>query len=159
MVARRRRDPAGRLGRRYRRGVAQPRRRGGLRGRGRRGVRRESDVRGRAHALGAGRPAPGPAMSIRVVVADDQPLVRAGLAALLGCQPGIEVVDDTDGGGAVKAAVTHAPDVVLLDLATPASVDVLAQIVAERPVRVLAMTADYHPHRAWAALTAGAAGF
>ena len=98
-------------------------------------------------------------MTVRVVVADDDPLVRAGLAALLGAEPGIEVVAGTDGGpAALGAVVTHAPDVVLLDLGAPGSVDVVTQVVAGSPVRVLAMTADYDPHHAWAALSAGAAG-
>jgi DNA-binding NarL/FixJ family response regulator len=99
-------------------------------------------------------------VNVRIVVADDQPLVRAGLATLLGTQPGLEVVADTEAGeDAVKAAVTFAPDVMLLDLTAPAGLDVLAQVVAESPVRVLAMTDDYQPRRAWAALHAGAAGF
>jgi DNA-binding NarL/FixJ family response regulator len=108
-------------------------------------------------------------MNIRVLVSDDQPLSRAGLGALLGAQPGIEVVDVVGGGAeAIKAAAVKMPDVVLLELAMEDAdgADVIGQIVAdgladcpERPVRVLAMTAENRPHEAYAALRAGAAGF
>ena len=98
-------------------------------------------------------------MTVRVVVADDEPLVRAGLSALLGAEPGIEVVAGTDGGpAALTAAERYAPDVVLLDLATPGRADMITRFAAGTPVRVLAMTAEYDPHDAWAALSAGAAG-
>ncbi|WP_406409606.1 response regulator transcription factor [Streptomyces halstedii] len=62
-------------------------------------------------------PAPG---TLRVVVADDNPVVRAGLGALLGGRADIEVVADaTDGREAYDAAVRHRPDVVLLDVRMP----------------------------------------
>jgi DNA-binding NarL/FixJ family response regulator len=108
-------------------------------------------------------------VNIRVLVSDDQPLVRAGLGALLAAQPGLEVVGTTGGGEeAVKAAATYLPDVVALDLAmTDADgVEVIEKIVTdalgetpERPVRVLAMAAEHRALRAYAALRAGAAGF
>jgi DNA-binding NarL/FixJ family response regulator len=108
-------------------------------------------------------------MNIRVLVSDDHPLIRAGLGALLAAQPGIEVVGTVAGGeDAVKAAATKMPDVVLLELAMEDAdgIGVIEQIVAdglaetpERPIRVIAMTADNNPHEAYAALRAGAAGF
>jgi len=107
-------------------------------------------------------------MNIRVVVADDQPLLRAGIAALLAAQRGIDVVDKVCGEEAVKSAATHLPDVMLLDLPADGAdgAEVIGQIVAdglryctERPVRVLAITDAYTPRGAWAALRAGAAGF
>jgi DNA-binding NarL/FixJ family response regulator len=60
---------------------------------------------------------------IRVVLADDHPVVRAGLAALLGSLPGIEVVAlGADGHAAVKEVVLYRPDVAVLDLtAEPAA--------------------------------------
>ena len=57
---------------------------------------------------------------IRVVVADDQELVRTGFALILGSEPGIEVVAKaSDGAEAVAAARTHRPDVVLMDIRMP----------------------------------------
>jgi DNA-binding NarL/FixJ family response regulator len=57
---------------------------------------------------------------IRVVLADDHPVVRAGLAALLGSLQGIEVVGvAADGREAVREVVLQRPDVALLDLQMP----------------------------------------
>jgi len=108
-------------------------------------------------------------MNIQVLVADDQPLVRAGIGALLAAQSGIEVVATSAGGeDAVKAAATHRPDVVVLELDMPEDdgIETIGKIVAdglretpERAVRVLAMTTEHRPHDAYAALRAGAAGF
>ena len=57
---------------------------------------------------------------IRVVVADDQALVRSGFALILGAEPGIEVVAEaSDGADALAAARTHLPDVVLMDIRMP----------------------------------------
>jgi len=108
-------------------------------------------------------------MTIRIVVADDQPLTRAGIAALLAAHPGLDVVAAVGTGPeAVKAAAAHLPDVLLLDLPAAGGdgLEMIEEIVtqgvrycAERPVRVLAMSADYDPRRAWEAMRAGAAGF
>jgi CheY-like chemotaxis protein len=54
----------------------------------------------------------------RVLVVDDDALVRSSLAAVLECE-GYEVIGAADGCGAVKAAVEHPPDLVLLDLSMP----------------------------------------
>ena len=57
---------------------------------------------------------------IRVVVADDQALVRSGFALILGAEPDIEVVAEaTDGVEALAAARQHLPDVVLMDIRMP----------------------------------------
>jgi DNA-binding NarL/FixJ family response regulator len=109
-------------------------------------------------------------VNIRVLVADDQPLIRAGIAALLAAEAGIEVVAATGAGpDAIKGAATHLPDVVLLDLPAEddgTGVETIGRLVGDgarycpqRPVRVLGMTAGYHPQLAWRALAAGAAGF
>ena len=59
---------------------------------------------------------------VRVVLADDHPVVRAGLAALLGSLPGIEVVGvAADGHEAVREVVLQRPDVAMLDLQMPGS--------------------------------------
>ena len=59
-------------------------------------------------------------MTIRVLIADDQAMVREGLAVLLGAQPGIEVVGEAvDGGDAVDKAAALRPDVVLMDVRMP----------------------------------------
>ena len=64
-------------------------------------------------------PAGGSAV-IRVVVADDQALVRSGFAMILAAEPGIEVVAEAaDGAEALAAAGTHRPDVVLMDIRMP----------------------------------------
>ena len=59
-------------------------------------------------------------MTIRVVVADDQELVRAGFAAVLRTQPDLEVVGEAaDGREAVDEVRRHRPDVVLMDVRMP----------------------------------------
>ncbi|MFF5077426.1 LuxR C-terminal-related transcriptional regulator [Actinoplanes sp. NPDC000266] len=107
--------------------------------------------------------------TIRILIADDQPLVRAGIAALLAAQPGIVVAATAEAGpGAAEAAARHRPDVLLLDLPPAADdkIDLIGRLVTDtachragHPVRVLPMTADYSPERAWQAMRAGAAGF
>jgi len=108
-------------------------------------------------------------MNIRVVVADDQPLIRAGVSSLLSAQPGIEVLAEASSAEeTVKAAATHLPDVVLLSLPMPdhEETDLIGQIVDEGlrysphgRVRVLAMTTDHTVPFAQAVLRAGASGF
>lgn len=82
-------------------------------------------------------PAPGP---LRVVVADDNPVVRAGLGVLLSGRADIEVVAEAaDGRQAYEAAVRHRPDVVLLDVRMPGvdGISALPHLVQVAPVMML----------------------
>ncbi|MGA8247348.1 MAG: response regulator transcription factor [Nocardioides sp.] len=100
---------------------------------------------------------------IRVVVADDHPVMRNGLAALLGSLEGIEVVARAaDGREALREAVLHRPDVVLLDLQMPGTdgFQALREISRALPgtaVCVLTMFSD--DDSLFAAMRAGARGY
>jgi DNA-binding NarL/FixJ family response regulator len=100
---------------------------------------------------------------IRVMLVDDQELLRAGFRMILGAQPGIEVVAEAaNGAGAVEAARTTEIDVVLMDVRMPVMDGVEATrlicAAAERP-RVLILTTFDLDDYAFAALKAGASGF
>ncbi|RYC13270.1 response regulator transcription factor [Nocardioides zhouii] len=102
---------------------------------------------------------------IRVVVADDQALVRSGFAMILGAEPGIEVVAEaSDGAGALAAARTHLPDVVLMDIRMPGMDGIEAtRHITSSPitsgVKVLVLTTFAADDYVVAALRAGASGF
>ncbi|MFI6095683.1 response regulator [Lentzea sp. NPDC051213] len=103
-------------------------------------------------------------MSIAVVVADDQALVRAGFAAFLRAQPDIEVVAEAaDGISAVAAATEHRPDVVLMDIRMPEAdgIEATRQITEAfgGEVAVLILTTFDLDEYVYAALRAGASGF
>lgn len=102
-------------------------------------------------------------MNIRVVVADDFPLVREGLVRALERDPGIEVVGQADNGReALELAHEHAPDVMVLDLRMPemGGIAVLERIREELPaIRVLIMTASEKAESLLDAVSAGAAGY
>ncbi|MER5806723.1 response regulator transcription factor [Streptomyces sp. NPDC002033] len=102
---------------------------------------------------------------IRVLVVDDQILIRAGLVALLQAAPGIEVVGEAeDGERAVARAAETRPDVILMDIRMPgldgtaATERILAQAVDPLP-RVLVLTTFDLDEYVYAALRAGASGF
>ena len=101
--------------------------------------------------------------TIRVLVADDQRVVRDGLRMLLGMLPGVEVIGTAvDGTDAVRQAVKAVPDVVLMDLHMPNcdGVEAIRRIVREQPsVRVVVLTAYSDDDSVFAALRAGARGF
>lgn len=102
-------------------------------------------------------------MTIRVVICDDQPLIRTGLRALLQTQPDIEIVAETaDGAAAVASAAQLNPDVVLMDVRMPGTDGITAtnQIThAEQPCRVLILTTYDRDEYVFDALAAGASGF
>lgn len=100
---------------------------------------------------------------IRVVLADDQPLVRTGLRMILAAEPDIEVVAEAmDGREAVAAAAQHHPDVVLMDVRMP-ELDGIgatrAVTAVDVPPRVLVLTTFDLDEVVYDALRAGASGF
>lgn len=102
-------------------------------------------------------------MSVRVLICDDQPLVRAGVRTLLSTQPDIEIVGDaTDGAAAITAADRLCPDVVLMDIRMPGTDGIVAtQRITEGDgaPRVLVLTTYDQDEYVFDALAAGASGF
>ena len=103
-------------------------------------------------------------MSIRVVVVDDQALVRGGFAMVLDHQPDIEVVAEAGNGVEAVAVVhQHRPDVVLMDIRMPEmdGLQATARIVEDLggAVRVLILTTFEPDEYVYRALRAGASGF
>ena len=100
---------------------------------------------------------------IRVVLADDQALVRAGFRMILRAEPGIEVVGEAANGHEAVAAVgVHRPDVVLMDVRMPEldGIQATAQVVESCPhSRVLVLTTFDLDEVVFGALRAGASGF
>jgi DNA-binding NarL/FixJ family response regulator len=100
---------------------------------------------------------------VRVLVADDQQLIRDGIASLLGIQPGITVVGTaSDGAQAVEKALALAPDVILMDVRMPGTDGVLAaaQVRRELPAcRVIMLTTFDDEDYVVRALRAGAVGY
>jgi DNA-binding NarL/FixJ family response regulator len=97
--------------------------------------------------------------TVRVFVADDQPLMRQGFRMILSSQPGIEVVGEAaDGLAALEGVRSTHPDVVLMDIRMPG----LDGIEATRQIcdaRVLILTTFGHDEYVLEALKAGASGF
>ncbi|MFE4392310.1 MULTISPECIES: response regulator transcription factor [Streptomycetaceae] len=100
---------------------------------------------------------------IRVLIADDQPLVRRGLALILAPDPAFEVVAEADNGQrAVDLAHLHRPDVVVMDIRMPVldGVQATERLSQELPAcRVLALSTFDMDEYVVAALRAGASGF
>lgn len=102
-------------------------------------------------------------MTIRIVIADDHPIVREGLAAVLETQPDFVIVGQAgDGAEAVELVAALRPDVVLLDLQMPRldGVDALRAMRAANPtVQALVFTAFDTDERIIGAVQAGARGY
>ena len=100
---------------------------------------------------------------IRVLLADDDALLRAGVAVVLTSADDIEVVAQAaDGLQAVELCRATAPDVVLIDVRMPGidGIEATRRIVAaDLPTRVLVLTTFHHDDYVWGALQAGASGF
>jgi two-component system response regulator DesR len=104
-----------------------------------------------------------PAKSVRVLLAEDQGMMRGALALLLGLEADIDVVAQVGRGDQiVEAALTSRPDVALLDIELPgrSGLDAAAELAREVPdCRVLILTTFGRPGYLRRAMEAGAAGF
>jgi DNA-binding NarL/FixJ family response regulator len=100
---------------------------------------------------------------IRVLLADDHTLVRAGIRALLEKLPGIEVAGEaSDGREVLDLIKAHQPDVVLMDISMPGldGLQALARITRDFPqVRVIILSMHHNDEYVWQALKAGASGY
>ncbi len=104
-------------------------------------------------------------MTIRVLIVDDQALIRAGLIALFKAAPGLEVVGEAaDGAQAVALAATTSPDVILMDIRMPvldgiAATKQILAVPAEVKPRVVVLTTFDLDEYIYNALSEGASGF
>ncbi|MGN6791620.1 MAG: response regulator [Streptosporangiaceae bacterium] len=103
-------------------------------------------------------------MTTRILVADDQPLVRAGVAQLVGTQPDLKVVGEaSDGLQAASSAAVLRPDVVVMDVRMPEldGIEATRRVVAltPDPPRVLLLTTFDLDEYVFGGLLAGASGF
>lgn len=102
-------------------------------------------------------------MPIRILLADDHPIVRDGLAAVLSTQPDFEIVGEANNGAeAVDLAATTQPDIVILDLAMPEmdGVQALRALRAtNKQLKALVFTASETDERIIGAIQAGAQGY
>lgn len=99
----------------------------------------------------------------RIVVVDDQEMVRTGLGMVIAAEPGMDVVGEAgDGAAAVEVVRRERPDVVLMDVRMPGTdgIEATRRITAELPeVAVLVLTTFDLDEYVYAALRAGASGF
>ena len=101
-------------------------------------------------------------MTIRILIVDDEVLVRRGFTMILDAEPDLEVVGEAaDGQGAVEAALTGAPDVVLMDIRMPGmdGIEATRRIAAAAGPPVIVVTTFGLDEYVFQALRAGASGF
>ena len=99
-------------------------------------------------------------MTIRILIADDQALVRTGFRKILESEPDLEVVAEAgDGGEAVEAALLHRPDVVLMDIRMPRLDGLEATRRLAGKTRILVLTTFDLNEYVYEALRGGASGF
>ena len=99
---------------------------------------------------------------IRILLADDQPLVRTGFRMILDAEPDMEVIAEAgDGADAVRQARRLRPDVVVMDIRMPVQdgISATAEITAAGHARVLVLTTFHIDEHVVGALRAGASGF
>lgn len=101
-----------------------------------------------------------PSEPLRLLIVDDQPLIRRGMAMMLAAEPGIKIVGQAaDGLEAIELALTHKPDVVVMDLQMPRASGVVAtrEITAKLPAtRVVVLTTFDQDDLVFDAIRAGA---
>ncbi len=102
-------------------------------------------------------------MSIRILLADDHTILRAGLKMMLNAQPDMEVVGEAqDGRQALQEAQRLQPDIILMDITMPDmnGIEATKQLKKELPdVKVLILTMHEHEEYVFQALRAGASGY
>lgn len=100
---------------------------------------------------------------IRVLIADDHPIVRRGIADLLAMEDGIQVIGEAkDGREALEAARSLGPDIILMDLVMPEmdGIEAIRQIkAAELDCRILVLTSFASDDKVFPAIKAGALGY
>jgi|ERR1035438_8371348 DNA-binding NarL/FixJ family response regulator len=106
---------------------------------------------------------PNPAKPIRVILADDHPIVRAGIREALKQLPGVEVVGEaSDGRETIKLVESALPDVVFMDISMPGlnGLEATERIIKNFPkVRVIILSRHDNEEYYWHALRVGASGY
>jgi len=101
--------------------------------------------------------------TIRIIIADDHRLVRAGIRALLERMPKVDVVGEAgDGREVLELVKAHSPDLVLMDIGMPGlnGLETTARLTREVPnVRVIILSVHHNDEYVWRALKVGAAGY
>jgi NarL family two-component system response regulator LiaR len=101
--------------------------------------------------------------AIRVLIADDHPIVREGLRTLIASEPGIEMVGEAaNGAEAISLAQALQPDVILMDLIMPVKdgLAAIGEIKAEAPdISILVLTSFAEEDKVFPAIRAGALGY